>query len=1084
MATSADRELKILLSLVAGDMSGSAKVRAEIKAIETDQARLVAQLKQQTDVSPAVGRRIEVLQQEAVQQNVLNAQAERRVILETQLEAAEARLAGNPALAARLEREAEIRARALTIQRTMNITTEESIVLAERLVLAQEAQVGSTALLGINAAKAKTEFLVLGRELAAGNVRASTLSSLLGSMGTAFTISGIAAYSLYQILDSAAHKSLLLAQETRKQTDELVRQLTAWSELAQAAGDSGDVIKFGEKIGPELEKASAKLEEFRNEELGAFKLLIDSIASQFSEIPGYGPKPNQDRQDKQTATQASSLRSLAVEAQAWRETANQALRVWESIKLEPLNTAIEKQSALVDQAKSKYADLQSEAHKLAAGNLDDEGTQKLLSLQKELDEAGRKVELQTKRLDELTKTNTKLATETDKVSAAIAKVNLGELTNPHKLEAFATEIDGVQARLLELGVDADSPNAALEKSKTLTAETREEVIKLIAVWAAVLGEIKKTNDAQTGDARRAQQQDLTALLREQATVLQDIHQQQQLISTNPFLNADAKQALLANLYLKEEATILAEIAKIKAKIKAIEAIGGPDEQAQVAELNQKLQGLEFTFKSLDLKVKSMGLGGELANWVQDFGSSSQQIAGLIEGSINSSLEATNQLLLDAAFRTGDWRQTVVGLERSILNMFLTMLEKMILQQVMSMAFQQASTQSAVAAGLEIAAAHAPAAAATSISSYGAAAVIGEVLALAAIVAIMAALGGGFKKGGYTGAGREDEIAGPAHRGEFYFSKSETESIGLRNLYALKHSAPHFGSGARLLQSDIDQARERMAYDEMSGGLGFGGGRGVSMNPSGAGYVNAGLFQPGPFGSRNTVWFGPPPSTNPSAPSGGPSVTINQGGDPASYGTSAGIGTYFGLSPGQMNAFGQTFEGYSDSSFPKSNMPIMQATAARGEGGSGSYSMLGGFYNMNNVMGGGGSITQFLLRLHYADGGRIPGPASKDDNILAWLSSGERVIPAERNLFLESRFGFDWDKRLAIERPRFAAGGRVGSQSSQSGGQRSGRAAKMKLVIVNDLKSAIREAQSEPEFQTTIINAVHGARHELGLPSVE
>jgi hypothetical protein len=43
---------------------------------------------------------------------------------------------------------------------------------------------------------------------------------------------------------------------------------------------------------------------------------------------------------------------------------------------------------------------------------------------------------------------------------------------------------------------------------------------------------------------------------------------------------------------------------------------------------------------------------------------------------------------------------------------------------------------------------------------------------------------------------------------------------------------------------------------------------------------------------------------------------------------------------------------------------------------------------------------------------------------------------------------------------------------------------MKIVVVSDLRAAIREAQREPEFQTSIINAVHGARHELGLGAAE
>lgn len=48
-------------------------------------------------------------------------------------------------------------------------------------------------------------------------------------------------------------------------------------------------------------------------------------------------------------------------------------------------------------------------------------------------------------------------------------------------------------------------------------------------------------------------------------------------------------------------------------------------------------------------------------------------------------------------------------------------------------------------------------------------------------------GGGWKGGGYTGDGDPDEVAGPAHRGEFYFSAPATRLLGVPLLAAL-HSA--------------------------------------------------------------------------------------------------------------------------------------------------------------------------------------------------------------------------------------------------------------------------------------------------------
>jgi hypothetical protein len=121
---------------------------------------------------------------------------------------------------------------------------------------------------------------------------------------------------------------------------------------------------------------------------------------------------------------------------------------------------------------------------------------------------------------------------------------------------------------------------------------------------------------------------------------------------------------------------------------------------------------------------------------------------------------------------------------------------------------------------------------------------------------------------------------------------------------------------------------------------------------------------------------------------------------------------------------------------------------------------------------------------HADGTRIPGPASRADNILAWLSTGERVIPAERNIALERRFGFDWDRKLDVAMPRLASGGRIGSQSSDVGGQRGASGKPMKLIVVADAKAAAREAQSDPGYEVRVVDIINRNRHELALGAVE
>ena len=61
---------------------------------------------------------------------------------------------------------------------------------------------------------------------------------------------------------------------------------------------------------------------------------------------------------------------------------------------------------------------------------------------------------------------------------------------------------------------------------------------------------------------------------------------------------------------------------------------------------------------------------------------------------------------------------------------------------------------------------------------------------------------GFKNGGYTGDGPADEVAGPAHRGEFYFTKRQTAAIGKDKLYAMARNAGRGGAAASVGEGNM------------------------------------------------------------------------------------------------------------------------------------------------------------------------------------------------------------------------------------------------------------------------------------------
>lgn len=107
-------------------------------------------------------------------------------------------------------------------------------------------------------------------------------------------------------------------------------------------------------------------------------------------------------------------------------------------------------------------------------------------------------------------------------------------------------------------------------------------------------------------------------------------------------------------------------------------------------------------------------------------------------------------------------------------------------QVMAQTMSATSTAQVVAQNEAITASAMPAAAATSVASWGSAAVIGGAV-LMALLASMAMMKG-FSSGGYVGNGGKYEPMGIVHGGEYVFDKESTRRLGVGNLEALRSNA--------------------------------------------------------------------------------------------------------------------------------------------------------------------------------------------------------------------------------------------------------------------------------------------------------
>jgi hypothetical protein len=196
-------------------------------------------------------------------------------------------------------------------------------------------------------------------------------------------------------------------------------------------------------------------------------------------------------------------------------------------------------------------------------------------------------------------------------------------------------------------------------------------------------------------------------------------------------------------------------------------------------------------------------GGQIGRQVDDlfarWGTLAQQTGQLIAGTIGTAVEGVNYSIARAVVYTGNFKQGFLEVAQTIsfqvvqaiVGMFTTWIAQRAVAAVKNMFF---STQE----GAADAAAKAPGAALTSISSFGVAAAVG----IAALTAAMAAFGG-FAGGGYTGDMGRGQIAGVVHGQEYVLPADFVSAIGRSNLdravyaggYVASTSKPGAGSGA-------------------------------------------------------------------------------------------------------------------------------------------------------------------------------------------------------------------------------------------------------------------------------------------------
>lgn len=380
MATNADRVLKILLKLEQDTDAATAKAVGNLKRVEAQAERTAAAGNRAPGSSVAFDRtalakqnidhakRLNSLDAEgianaemqALKQALIAIQMERRVIMETQLEAAEARIAGNPAMAVKLEREAAIRTKAMGIQRALNVSTEQAIVLAERMVIAEE-KINASKTRGLTTTRATVA--AMAEQAATGNLTASGVGRSFAGISSALSIAALGGYTLYEVIKGQVTETRELNREYDKIVEALQAAVKEWDTMASRAETFADKVKLADKIKQDLDKMSREMAAFRTKELPLWQRFWDDLKTGRDNAfdthgvlakPGSGgPGPFED--ERRRREQEATARA-AREANEELNKANQATAGWAAAQAD-VTSGLTEYGTQLEEAEAKLAEL-------------------------------------------------------------------------------------------------------------------------------------------------------------------------------------------------------------------------------------------------------------------------------------------------------------------------------------------------------------------------------------------------------------------------------------------------------------------------------------------------------------------------------------------------------------------------------------------------------------------------------------------------------------------------------------------------------------------------------------------------------
>lgn len=232
-------------------------------------------------------------------------------------------------------------------------------------------------------------------------------------------------------------------------------------------------------------------------------------------------------------------------------------------------------------------------------------------------------------------------------------------------------------------------------------------------------------------------------------------------------------------------------------------------------LQQRIQGLQSDKTNLDVQRIGIESSANPFSFTEQFqqkwtemmsqiGTTAQMAANAFEGAMMGAIGSVSGGITDLIMGTKSWSEALQSIYRGVMQSIIQEIVNMGVKWFVTHVFMQGIATGFHALmrllGWETAiennaqqATQTPVlatnAALSSVASWG-----GALVAVAALAALVAGFAGGFKEGGFTGAGDPNAPAGIVHRGEFVFTAPQTAALGRQNLAVLAGQATNGSFG--------------------------------------------------------------------------------------------------------------------------------------------------------------------------------------------------------------------------------------------------------------------------------------------------